>query len=158
VGGLEARVTGQEQLSRLSGKLREAAPEIQKAFNRTMRTTAREGIKDVKHAAEEKLPKAGGLNDWVASATFGVRIRPSGKSASLRLVASKPGHDLAAFNAGSFRHPVYANAGLVRSSWTWRPQTVTPGFWSETLEHERDNITRALLRNMSPYTRSLRHI
>lgn len=109
MGGLDARVTGQEQLSRLSGKLREAAPAMRRAFTRTLRTTAREGVKHVKDAAEQDLPKGGGLNDWVAAANFGIRIRTEGKNASLRIVAQKAGHDIGAIDRGKIRHPVFAN-------------------------------------------------
>lgn len=153
----DARVAGIEQLARLNGALRQADPEMRKAFTRALRYTARKGIADVKDASLEKLPKEHGLNEWLRDAKFGVRITAQGKHATLRIVATKIGHDIYAFDKGVFRHPVFPNSGI-RKQWRWSPQIVTPGFFSETLEDERGQITLSLLRDMSHFTSSLARI
>lgn len=86
----------------------------------------RNGVKPVaasiKEEARDTLPKGGGLNEWVAASKMSPRTRLTGKSAGVRIVTRKAGHDIEAINRGSVRHPVFGN----RSAWS--DQSVAPGF------------------------------
>jgi hypothetical protein len=65
-----------------------------------------------------------------AAASTGVRI--AGGQVSVRVEDRTARY--ARFSGHTFRHPVFANPGQLRSEWTWAPQYV-PGFWAEGIEN-----------------------
>jgi hypothetical protein len=109
----------------------------------------------VKTVALHVLPKRGGLNVWVASATVRASIRYGARTAgvSVRMGRNSQGgrSDLEGIDAGVVRHPTFGrrgaktrkavpNAGFGRrftvsqSANDWHDQAVTPGYFTATLK------------------------
>lgn len=125
------RVEGSAELRKLDLELRAANRTLRNAMRRQLRAAtapAREAV-----TAEERrvLPKAGGLNEWVASAPVVHRMTTPARGAVVSVRQRKPGakkpHDLFKANqTGVIRHP---NRGGPRWSMDRRDK---PGGWSET--------------------------
>ena len=123
MGGVEVRVTGAEQLRKLARDLKAAgspARGLRVELLRAMRLAAKPMVEAAKASARENLPRAGGLNVWVAD---GAKITArnnltalSGKRLGMRIVATKGNHDLEDMDTGKIRHPVWG---------VWRANTPT---------------------------------
>lgn len=118
----------------------------------TDRTILNEAAKEIRAAAPNLraairdnavaiLPKRGGLNRWVAAASIRVRVLRSGRKAGISLVVGRDSvhgrTDIARIDAGVTRHPLW---GQRRH---WYPQTVTPGFATDVMNHEAADVLRA---------------
>ena len=133
----EVRIKGAEQLRALGRDLKAAGEQgkgLRRDTLRAMRVGAAPLREAVEESAKDNLPKRGGLNMWVAASKIVVRNSLTGNKVGTRIVASKAGgrkgsHDIAATDAGSFRHPVFGK---------WRknvpPQQITPGWFTKPLE------------------------
>lgn len=107
---MRLRVTGTEQLSRVSDALVGAAEG--KKVLRVLRKGIRDEIdpitRDQKQGLADHLPHRGGLAATVASeGTTRVTTALSGRSVGITLIDSWKGHDMKAIDAGSIRHPVF---------------------------------------------------
>lgn len=141
------RVTGADQCRALGLALK-AAGEEGKGLRRELLASMRAAEKPLADAARKSaranLPKAGGLNEWVATSKITARNSLSGRGAGVRLVAKKPGgskgsHDLEALDAGTFRHPVYGHRK------TWVTQSIPAGWWTTALFKASPRVQLELL-------------
>lgn len=129
-------VRGAEQMRALGKRLRAAGLEgkgLRRELLAAMRVAEKEALLAAKESALQNLPKAGGLNEWVASSKFQARNRLTGNGVGVELKATKPGgskgtHDLDASDGGQIRHRVYGH---------WRKgvptQQIAPGWWSKPM-------------------------
>jgi hypothetical protein len=120
-GGVEVRVTGAEQLRSLARDLKEAggpARGLRRELLAAMRLAGKPLVDAPKASARAELPKAGGLNTWVADgAKISVRNRVAAtNTVGMRIVATKGNHDLEDMDTGQIRHPVFGK---------WRRNTPT---------------------------------
>lgn len=139
---MEVLITGADQLQRLGLSLKQAGnSDLRKDMLRGLRVAAKPLLEDVKDSARDTLPKAGGLNEFVATGKYSVRNKLAGRNAGVRLVGTKSGHDIAAIDRGKVRHPVFGHA-------VWATQDVTPGFWEKPLLAGRPKVQFELLRVM----------
>jgi hypothetical protein len=137
-------------------QLRELGVKLQGASNGGLRRELRAGIRagaaplveDVRRAAREKLPKGGGLNEFVANSKITVSVPLAGRNASVRLINSRQskrggirdfGSDL-----GRVRHPVFGHRKR-----KWAETVVTPGWYFETLRHGVDSVRPFVLAAMN---------
>jgi hypothetical protein len=135
---IEIKIGGAEQLTNLAAVLDGLDDrELRKDMLRGLRNAGKPLTGAVESAASSKLPQAGGLNQWVASSKFAVRTRASGSSASIRVVATKRGHDLVGMNEGVVRHPVFGGSG-------WSVTRIRPGWWQDAIEDRADETREAL--------------
>jgi hypothetical protein len=92
----------------------------------------------VKKKAKATLPKGGGLNVWVSKAAIRTSIRLSGRKAGIKITGGRNSvggrSDIAAIDAGRVRAPSWGH----RTRASWHTVTVTPGFFSETLDELPD--------------------
>ena len=100
------------------------------SLRREIQRGLRAGAKPVRdagrRAARERLPKAGGLNDYVADATFGIQTNLGTAHPTVRIVVNRKGHDLKAIDDGVVRHPTWGH----RDRWVTQriaPHVVTDG-------------------------------
>ena len=111
--------------------------EIRKAI-----TTATKPVRQkIRDAAMDRLPHKGGLNRWAAVLPTAISTF-SANSSSVKIRQTKRGHDLKSLDEGTVRHPVYGD----RKAWV--EQSITPGYFTDTVEAEapkiRDEVTGAI--------------
>lgn len=111
---------------RLAAKSRTAPPAIRRRTGRALTEAARPVRREIAASARSKLPRRGGLGAWVAAARVTVRQVDQGGTVGVAISASKAGHDLAAIDAGSIRHPTWGRAPL-------HQQGVTPGYFTDVM-------------------------
>lgn len=136
------KVEGGEQLRALAVELKEADKALLLAMRRNLRGVAKTAGAAVQAEERRVLPKAGGLNEWIAGTPVGVRIATGSRTAGVRIVQSKKGrrkpHDLLDANTtGLIRHP---NRGGPRFSQErrdrsggWSDTTIPTGWWERPL-------------------------
>lgn len=137
-----------------AASFRNAALEL-KAANRSMYLVARRNIRliaspaiqAVRQSALDTLPKAGGLNQWVADATIKTSILTGPRTAGVAIRARKTGHDLPRINAGVARHPVFGNRNA------WSTTYVTPGFFTKPLDALEPRVTLLMVTSMNETSR-----
>lgn len=138
MGGMSVRVEGAEQLARVAGAATGAGPKFRKELLAGIRKQGKPVITDVKAEAVSTLPAGGGLNDFIAKSSFGVRTRTSGKQAGIRVVATKKNHDIESINKGIARHPLWGNKGH------WFNTPVKPGFFDRPIEGRAPEFARGI--------------
>lgn len=119
-----------EVVKALRKEIRKPVPKVRKAIRKRARTT---------------LPKAGGLNKWVASTRITAQIKLSGRSAGVRLKGGRNStgarSDIRAIDRGRVRAPTYGK----RNPNSWHTVKVTPGFFT-TPAAETDEWRKAALK------------
>lgn len=155
--GVEVRVTGARQLERLGLELKAAGVEgkgLRRNLLASLRVAAQPLAQAAKDSALEKLPKSGGLNEYIANSNIVARTRLTGPRVGVRIVAKKSGgskgHDLEAMDAGKFRHPVYGRKGT-----KWQEQSVEPGWFSEPMKKSAPEMEAAALLALEVTAREL---
>lgn len=157
--GVEVRVTGAHQLERLGLELK-AMGEEGKGLRRNLLTSLRVAAQPLaqaaKDSAREKLPKSGGLNEYIANSKIAARTRLTGPRVGVRIVAKKSGgrkgHDLEAMDAGKFRHPVFGRSSK-RTKWV--QQSVEPGWFTEPMKKATPEMEAAALAALELTAREL---
>jgi hypothetical protein len=120
-------VHGGEQLEKVARRLKEIGDkELRKELFSGIQRAAKPMKLAAQQAARSKLPRRGGLNEWVASSKFTVSVR-SGKFPAARVTGKKSGHDLAALNRGRLRHPLYGDRGH------WYTQQIDANWFSDAM-------------------------
>jgi hypothetical protein len=136
------RIAGAEQMAVLGAELRAAGVEG-KLFRRDLlagiRAAAAPAPQAVKASARAVLPKAGGLNEYVATSRIGVRTRLTGKSVGVRIAGTKGIHNLRRIDAGSVRHMVFGNPKV------WAENSVQEGWFTKPLEAIEPKVTTAVI-------------
>lgn len=146
--GIEVRAS--RELAELSRELKEAGD---RGLRREVLGGLRQGAKPLivaaRDAARDELPAHGGLNEWVASATFGVRTLLNANP-RVRIVATKKGkhHDLRAIDDGRLRHPTFGRP-------PWVVQPITPHVVTGAMEREADAVREVLAGAIEDYLRRL---
>lgn len=142
---IDVKIDGAEKLARVAGAVQNTAPELRKDLLRGLRAAAKPAVKEIKAEARSTLPQRGGLAEWIAKSTIGLRTRTSGKSAGLRIEGRKSGHDLDALDRGRLRHPLFGNRRH------WFQQDIKPGFFTNPIINHTDRMTLEVLRTLDEF-------
>jgi hypothetical protein len=135
---VDVRVEGAEQLAELAALLKRLDDrELRKRMLAGLRDAGKPMARAAQDAARAKLPHGGGLNEWVAGSKFAIRTKTTGKSAGIRVVATKRGHDLVGMNEGVVRHPVFGGPG-------WSVTRIRPRWWQDAIEGHADETRERL--------------
>jgi hypothetical protein len=135
---VDVRVEGAERLAELAAVLKRLDDnELRKDMLRGLRAAGKPLARAAQGAARAKLPRGGGLNEWVAGSKFAIRTKTSGRSAGIRVVGTKRGHDLVGMNEGLVRHPVFGGPG-------WSVTRIQPGWWQDAIEGHAGQTREAL--------------
>lgn len=132
-------VQGAEDFLRLSKALKAAGQSgLRKELNKAMRDAAKPLLPKVRAAAASTLPHRGGLAQRISKKPFRVQTRTGAQTAGVRIVGTKVDPRI---DQGRVYHPVFGRKpGVV--------QSVTPGYFSKTLEESgpevRNDLTQAL--------------
>ena len=121
--------------------------EVTKALRKRIREPLPKVRKAVKARALATLPKAGGLNQWVARTRVTAVVKLAGRSAGVKLKGSRKSTkgkaDLNRLDAGKIRHPSWGRVGPGQ----WHTQTVPAGFFTDPtgeVEQWRDACVLAI--------------
>ena len=138
------------------GDYQKLAKALQAAGTKEMRTRLRKIMseetkptrKKIRQSAIDNLPSGGGLNKWAAR-TPNVNTDFREKSAGVRIVMAKKGHDLQALNRGRLRHPLFGNRKH------WYTQTIAPGFFTKPIEDDADALRERIRAAVEKYMNEL---
>jgi hypothetical protein len=124
---VDVTVTGADQLAKLGAALKQAPEDLRKELGAGLRRAVRPMPAIFKAGALGFLPFRGGLAETVAEGMrFRTKISTSGNNVGMRIVASLPGHDLAAMNRGRLRKPVFGNRRI------WVTQQIREEWWTDS--------------------------
>jgi hypothetical protein len=118
-----AVVNGDKQLAEIGARLRAAGDvEITRVVRRTIQAAAKPLIPIIQESARESLPKAGGMNNYVARRRPRTQVKFGVRSAAVRITYRGKG---APSDNGPWRHPVFGHRDR------WVPQEYKPaeGWW-----------------------------
>jgi hypothetical protein len=132
---VELSILGAERLELVGARLKQTGNgDLRKALLKGLRAAAKPMLQVAQDAARDKLPRSGGLNEFVAASKFSTTSKLTGKNPSVSLKATKKGHDVKATDRGVLRHPVFGHN-------VWVQQTIPAGWFSQSLE-EKSEIPR----------------
>lgn len=120
--------------------------DILKEVRRTIRGPLPNTRKLVKASALSTLPSGGGLNAWVAATRLSAKITLTASKVAVNIrggrnsAGSKKRSDINAIDRGRLRHPSWGRRGPGQ----WHTQTVVPGFFTKTVEGQRDEYVEAV--------------
>jgi hypothetical protein len=124
--------------------------DVRLGMTRGLRGAAAPLVPLVRHAALRDLPKAGGLNRYVAEQKITVSVRTGVNTAGVRLVTSTPATEQA--DQGAVRHPTFGRRGRGQ----WKVTKTRKGWWTDTLRAGSQSVTPALLRVMDEVAAKIR--
>lgn len=137
-----------DDLARLIADLKgvEARKEILKEVRRTIRGPLPGTRKAVKASALSTLPSGGGLAAWVAATRLSAKITLKANQVRVNIrggrnsAGSGKRSDINAIDRGRLRHPSWGRRGPGQ----WHTQAVVPGFFTKTVEGQRDEYVEAV--------------
>jgi hypothetical protein len=140
-GGVEVRVTGANQLKSLARDLKEAggpARGLRRELLAAMRLAGKPMVEAAKTSARLNLPRAGGLNVWVADgAKIAVRNRVAAtNTVGMRIVATEGGARLEDMDNGKVRHPTFGRRGKGE----WFDEDIRPGWFTKPLNEHAPQV------------------
>jgi len=122
------RVEGGNALGELAAALRSASQgSLVQELGKGLQQEAEPLPAAIRQAADNMLPKAGGLAADVANARTGVTVTSRSAHEVVVQVSSVSGMDLPRIDKGRVRHPVFGNREH------WETQHVPPGYFTRTV-------------------------
>src|SRR5689334_337574 len=105
-------IRGADDFQKLSKALKAAGKtEMRKTLHKGMKDAVKPLIPKARASARSTLPKAGGLNKLVASASIRPQVRTGRNAYGVRVVVGDKAGARAA-NRGVLRHPVFGNRAV----------------------------------------------
>ncbi|HET6914860.1 MAG TPA: hypothetical protein VFH56_02105 [Acidimicrobiales bacterium] len=103
-----------------------------------LKAAAKPMVPKLQESARNSLPKAGGLNEYVAKRKPKVSVRTTGRTAGVRIRSQVKGNYT---NTGTWRHPVF---GRRANPEDWAEETYEPaaGWWDRVVKAD-DGETKA---------------
>lgn len=101
-----------------------------------LRAVAKPMVPLLQQSARDRLPKAGGLNEYVARQKPKVQVRTTGRTAGVRIRSQVKGNYT---NTGQWRHPVFGN----RKKWVEETYAPAVDWWDRTIEAHDDEAKAA---------------
>ena len=100
-----------------------------------LKAAAKPMVPKLQESARNSLPKAGGLNEYVAKRKPKVSVRTTGRTAGVRIRSQVKGNYT---NTGQWRHPVFGN----RKKWAEETYEPAAGWWDRVVKAD-DGETKA---------------
>lgn len=133
-------VEGGAQLRETALRLKAAGNvELWKQAQKKIRLATAPARPAIRASARANLPRSGGLNEWVASASVTTSILTGARTAGVRIRVRKKGHDMSDLDKGVVRHPLYGNRSY------WYTTQVPPGFASRPLNAMKPAVAAACM-------------
>ncbi len=159
---MDVKVQGAQDFRALSRALKDAgAKDLTRELSRAISAAARPVRDEARASARAHLPRAGGLAEYVAGASFRTQRKTSARNPSITISLSRrqaqgPGKiNLYGMDRGKFRHPVHARSTETRDQWKWVTQQVDPGWWSEVVAKLADRSRNQIDASMRIIARKL---
>lgn len=133
---MSTHVTGLEQLTRVSAKLRAANRDLRLESNRALREATKPLPDAIRRSAEAHLPKGGGLAANIAASKIRTVRRASGSGAGITITTSNA-YLIGRMNKGKLRHRVWGGE-------VWVSQSVTPRWWTDPIDDVGPRVKSAL--------------
>lgn len=149
----EVEIRNAEDFAELAKRIRQHADA--KALRRELFSGLQRATKGLRAEMQEAivpaLPTRGGLASFVrARAKLSTQSRTGGTTAGVRIVSgNRGGPNLARYNAGRFRHPVFGRG------WVEQSAGVTPGFLDVTFDRAAPPVRKEVLRVMGEVARKV---
>jgi hypothetical protein len=127
----DMRVSGADELNRLSRKLKGADKSLRKELYSGLQRATKPIRADVQRSLATRLPEHGGLARKMSRARVTAKIRTANRNTRLTVQVSSPrgeDFDVQAMDRGRLRHPVFGRRGQ------WVTQQIHPGAVSDPLE------------------------
>lgn len=114
-----AAVDGSAELRALAARLKVAGEVgIRREMIRALRKAAAPIVPKMQDSARQSLPKAGGMNEYMAARKPKVSVRTTGKSAGVSIRYKGKG---AYSDKSGWRHPVFGRRDRKWATTTWAP-------------------------------------
>lgn len=151
---MDVRMTGADDLARLSKQLREAGD---KGLQRELSKSIRDALKPVRtvalpKSALETLPRRGGVGAVVAKTKYSISKKTGNRVAGLRLTA-KNIYNLRRIDQGVLRHPVFKSEKRPHPKWV--NQKVTPGWFTKPTDDAAPDVRREIAKGMDRVARQI---
>jgi hypothetical protein len=159
---MDLRIEGANRLEHLGRTLKQVADkDLQKALYKAMNRTGGPLRDEAVAAALYVLPKRGGLAASIVKRDFVIKVRISGRNVGVQIRSTRK-HDVARWNKGVIRRPVFADPAKLRSEWVWVDQKFAEPGWLDTALNRvapqvRPEVIRALDELAAELDVKLRH-
>jgi hypothetical protein len=147
-GGGKMRVTVSPPFGYVADRLVAGGKALMPLTRTRIRIALAPAIGAVRQSARSTLPQQGGLNEWVANASYRTSVLRGPKTAGVSIRGRKTGHNLKEIDAGKVRHPVYGNRN------NWATTYVPPGYFTRPLQRMRPQVELAILKVMRDVART----
>lgn len=158
--GLDIRLTGADELHRLSRQLRDTADKgLGKEMARGLRRAVEPLKRDVRAEAGRVMPHGGGYAGVLVPALrFRTDVRAGARVAKVvfktHADGTKQRRDVPKLNAGILKHPVYGRSRKLkrgRRAGTsvpnpWATTTIRAGFWSRPVDSSSRDVTAEMVK------------
>lgn len=142
-------VHGADQLAALSRRMKEAgAGDLRKEMQKALRQAVKPLTPASRAEARRRLPNRGGLADRVAKAPQRQTARSGATTTSVRVTVAGKKSGAAGADAGVIRHPIFGRRQFVN-------QRVRPGWFSDTADRERQQMSAAVVTVLEDYAERL---
>jgi hypothetical protein len=123
-----AVINGDRQLAELGARLKVVGDAtLRRSVQARIRLAAKPLIPIIQQSARDSLPKAGGMNEFVAKRRPRTSVRFGARSAAVRITYKGKG---APSDKGPWRHPVFGN----RQKWVSEEYKPAEGWWERAEE------------------------
>jgi hypothetical protein len=145
--------TAEDTFRRLAREMRATGNgDLLKDLQKALQQAVRPVTPRTRAVAMSRLPSRGGLNARVARAPQRVTARSGETLTSVRLTVAGKKSGAAGADVGQVRHPVFDRPGRRR---TFVTQRVPPGWFTETVEAQRDQMVRDVEQVLDDFTNRL---
>ncbi len=149
-GSPDVNVEGGEQLALLASAMRRAGQGgLLKEAEKSLRQAIKPVTPKTRTVARTRLPQSGGLATRVARAPQRTTARAGNTTTSLRVTVAGKRSGAYGADQGAVRHPVFGNRRAFAVT------KVRPGWFTDTVEDEREAMQRAVVAVLDAYTKEL---
>jgi hypothetical protein len=141
---MPATGNGSAVLREIAVRLRSAGERIPVDFTRAIREGADPLRQAATAAALDKLPKTGGLNEYVARQRITISVRTGARTAGVRLFTRDPATRQT--DRGWVRHPRFGHRGP--GDWYSEAIPQAAGWWTDTMREKSPTVTPHILAEM----------
>lgn len=124
-------------------------------MTRALRAGAKPLVTAVRQSARERLPRAGGLNEWEATQPISVNVLTGAHTAGVRIRTRTKGS--VQTDSGYVRHPVFGSGDSFRALWQWETQQIpqAEGWWTDPLRKGSPAVTPLLIAELNRIARKI---
>lgn len=144
------QVRGADQFDRVARAMRAAGQgDLLKEMTQALKRAVKPVTPASRARARQILPQRNGLADRIARAPQRTTARAGNTSTTVRVTVAGKKSGAATADAGTIRHPVFGRPG------SFVTQRVRPGWFTDTVEAEREGMQANVVEVLNDYTQRL---